>query len=272
MMIKQFLLGAFLCCAASGALYAQQSAPAAAVAPVMSSTRPAAGTPGDDRDSALAEKVRVLKAQLHEEYHKERASTPEEARAFREKAVALTIEYHNLLRKKPAIPMLDDARFEIHRLIYEYPRISAHIFEEELEICRSTEAYDYKAQAESVYGDKDDAEADWTAAIKMSPEPELLRHRGYLYLQQRKYDQAIADFTAAIKSGDTAPAYHSRALAYFYKDDYADAADDLGQFFKLNTDKDYAASVACAHICKALRKRGFAVEGCAAVKSGEGGK
>jgi len=124
----------FLCCAAAGTLQAQQADPAqpSAGAAVASSTQPAAGTAGAEQDSALAEKVRSLRAKLHEEYSEKRESTPEEARSFREKAIALTIEYHNLLRKKPAVPMLDDARFEVHRLIYGFPHISARIFAGEL--------------------------------------------------------------------------------------------------------------------------------------------
>jgi tetratricopeptide (TPR) repeat protein len=120
-----------------------------------------------------------------------------------------------------------------------------------------------------VYGDKAQAEADWTAAIKLAPEAELLRHRGHLYLQQHKYDQAIDDFTAAIKAGDTAPAYHSRAMAYFYKDDYSGAADDLDQFFKLNKDKDYSASVARSRLCKGLIRHGLQVAGCTAGAEGD---
>ncbi len=223
---------------------------------------------GAERDPLLIEKVRDLKAQLHDEFAKKRGSTPEEAGQFRTKAITLSIEYHNMLHKRAPIPLIGALDAEIHELIYSHPKIAAHIFSSELEIYKSTEAYFYKAQAEVITGEKAEAEADLTAAIAIAPEAELLRHRGQLYLSQHKYDQAIEDFSRAIKAGGVAPLYHSRAVAYFKKDDYAGAAEDLEQFFKLNTDKEYSRSVAASRICAGLRKRGFAVEGCAAPENG----
>lgn len=267
-MIRKYVLLSLFCgCLPAAALRAQQPDTAAARPAAVSAE--ASVLPAADQDPALVEKLRALRAQLHAEYAKKRASTPEEALSFRQRAVALTIEYHNLLRRKPAIPLLDDGRFEAQRLIYEYPRVAAHIFAEELEIYKSTEAYDYKAQAESVYGHRDEAEEDWTAAIKMAPEPELLRHRGDIYLRLHEYEKAIADFTAAIKGGAAAPVYYSRAIADMRQDDYAGAAEDLGQFFKLNTDKDYSVSVAHSRLCSGLRRRGFEVPGCAPATGGD---
>jgi len=210
------------------------------------------------------QKVRELKEQMRGEFAKKRGSTPEEARQFRTKAVNLSIEYHNMLHKRSQLALIGAEDAEIHELIYAHPRIAAHIFASELEIYKSTDAYAYKAQAEVVTGEKAQAESDLTAAIAISPEAELLRHRGQLYLSQRKYDQAIEDFSSALKAGGIVPLYHSRATAYFKKDDYANAAEDLEQFFKLNTDKEYSRSVAASRVCSGLRKRGFAVEGCAA--------
>ncbi len=255
-----------------GVLNAREAAAAAANgAPAAAARRPAADS---DDDPVLLEKIRSLREQLREEYHKKRESTYGEALAFRSRVVDLYIRYHNLKHQKSAIPMIDNEKLEIHQLIAAHPRISARMFGAELEIYKSTDAYDYKAQAESLYGDDDEAEEDWTAAIKLSPQPELLRHRGHLYLQRRQYDKAIADFTACIKAGGLAPVYHSRALAYFRKDDYAAAADDLAQFFRRNTDRQYAASVARSPLCRKLRKRGFDVEGCEAGEEAlkEGGK
>ena len=104
--------------------------------------------------------------------------------------------------------------------------------------------------------------------MKISPEMELLRHRGHFYLQRHKYDEAIKDFTASINAGGLAPAYHSRALAYFYKDDYSSAAEDLEHFFKINTDKEYSGSVAHSRVCSGLRRHGFNIEGCAIPEKG----
>jgi tetratricopeptide (TPR) repeat protein len=265
MNLKYAFSAALLCCPALCARVAAQPVPAEEV---QASTQPAAAAPLPDRDPALMKQVRELKEQMHEEFTRKRGSTPEEARQFRTRAVTLSVEYQNMLHKKAQIPLIGAEDAEIHELIYAHPRIAAHIFSAELEICKSTDAYDYKAQAEAVYGDKVQAEADWTAAIALSPDSELLRHRGHLYLGQRKYDKAIEDFTGALKAGGVAPLYHSRALAYYRSDDYARAAEDLGKFFELNTDKVYSGSVAASRICSGLRKHGFAVEGCAAEEKG----
>ncbi|MCX5785765.1 MAG: hypothetical protein NTX59_08740 [Elusimicrobia bacterium] len=265
MKVKYAVFTALLCCLAAGTQVAAEQPTTDAVAV---STQPAVESAGTDRDPPLMEKVRALKEQMRKEFRKKRVSTPEEARLFRTKAVTLSIEYHNMLHRKSKIPLIGAQDFEIHELIYAHPRIAAHIFACELEIYKSTDAYDHKAQAESIYGDRVKAEADWTAAIEMAPETELLRHRGYLYFTQYKYDQAIADFTRAIKAGGVAPLYHSRAMAYYRKDDYSGAADDLEQFFKLNTDNEYSKSVSGSRICSGLRKHGFAVEGCAAPENG----
>ena len=272
MTIKYAVFAALLCCLAPAArVFAQEQAagdPAVSTATVPAHT--VSGTSGEERDPLLMQKVRELKERLHEELVKKRASTPEEAAQFRTKAVALAIEYHNMLHQKSQIRSIGSETLEIHSLIYAHPRIAAHIFSSELEIYKSTDAYDYKAQAEIILGDKERAEADLTAAIAMSPGSELLHHRGHLYLTQHKYDQAIEDFTRVIKAGGVAPLYHSRASAYFHKDDYAGAAEDLEQFFKLNTDKEYSKSVAASRLCAGLRKRGFEVAGCAAPENGGG--
>ena len=262
---KYAVLAAIFCCLAAGTrAVAQQSA----AGDVPASTQPVAGSGGTDRDPALIGKLRGLKAQIHEEFNKKRASTPEEARQFRTKAVTLSIEYHNMLHKRSKVLRICEEDLEIHELIYAHPRIAEHIFSSELEIYRSTEALDYKAQAEAINGDKVQAEADWTAAIAAAPEPELLCHRGHLYLALHKYDQAIDDFSLALKAGELASAYQSRATAYFRKDDYAAAAEDLERFFKLNKDKEYSRSVAGSRVCSGLVKRGFAVAGCAAPENG----
>ncbi len=265
---KYALFAAIAALLACGPLRAQQADTSAAApsaqspSPTVAPVKSAPPAEDADQDEALLRKVRALRRQLREEFHKKRVSTPEEAADFREKAVDLYIEYHNLTHARSSIPLIDDERLEVHSLIGAHPRICARLFGYELEIYKSTSAYDYKAQAESMFGADKAAEADWTAAIKIAPEPELLRHRGHLYLQRHQYDKAIADFTACIKAGGLAPVYHARALAYFHKDDYAAAADDLAQFFRRNTDSQYAASVARSRLCRKLRKRGFDVEGC----------
>ena len=265
MMAKYAAFAVLLYYSAAGAGVSAQQQDAGAVSV---STQPAAESAGADRDPALVRKLSDLKDQINQEYRKKRVAAPADARQFRTKAVTLSIEYHNMLHKTSQIPLIGAEDLEIHQLIYAHPRISAHIFAYELDICKSTDAYDYKAQAETIYGDAFQAEADWTAAIAMSPENELLRHRGHLYFTQRKFDQAIADFTRAIKAGGIAPLYHSRAMAYYSKDDYSSAADDLEQFFKLNTDKGYSQSVSGSRICAGLSKHGFSVEGCASPAKG----
>jgi len=262
---KHTVFAAFVCCLAAGAAVSAQE-PAGSEVPA--STQPVTEPSGSDRDPLLMKKVREVREQLHDEFTKKHGATPEEARQFRAKAVALSIEYHNMRHQESKLALLGAEEVEIHELIYSHPRIAAHIFATELEICTSTDAYDYKAQAEAILGEKDQAEADWTAAIALAPEAELYRHRGHLYLTQRKYDKAIEDLSQALKAGGVAPLYHSRATAYFKKDDYASAAEDLAQFFKLNTDKEFAGSVASSRICSGLRKHGFAVEGCAAPENG----
>ncbi len=257
---------ALLCCLASESRAAAQPGIPGDLA---LSTQASAAAPVPDRDPELIEQMHSLKRQIRAEFSKKRGSTFEEACQFRTRAVILSIKYQNMLRRKAQIPMIGAEDAEIHELIYAHPRIAAHIFSTELEIFRSTGAYDYKAQAEAVCGDKVQAEADWTAALALAQDGELLRHRGHLYLGQRKHDKAIEDFTAALKAGGVAPLYHARAIAYYRSDDYARAAEDLGQFFKLNTDKAFSVSVASSRICSGLRKHGFAVEGCAPENGGE---
>ena len=263
MMSKYAVFAALFCCSTMGVRGSAQLA-----APADASGLAVAESSGTDQSPLFMEKLNGLKAQIHAEYAKKREATPEEARSFRSKAVTLSIEYHNMLHQKVRLRLIGTEEFEIHELIYARPKIAARLFGYELEICKSTDAYDYKAQAEVVAGDRAQAEADWTAAIAMAPETELLRHRGHLYLGQRKYDKAIEDFSRAIKAGGVAPLYHSRAMAYYRGDNYAGAAEDLEQFFKLNTDKDFSRSVASSRICSGLRKHGFAVEGCAAQENG----
>jgi len=265
MTIKFALLTALLYYPAAGARLAAQQQETVAVS---ASTQPAVESPSTDRDPPLMRKLRELKNRMREEFRKKHEPTPEEARRFRTKAVMLSIKYHNIKNKRSKIPLINSEDFAIHSLIYAQPQIAAQIFACELEICKSTDAYNYKAQAEAIRGDKAQAEADWTNAIKIAPETEPLRHRGYLYFTQRRYDQAIADFTRAIKDRGIAPLYHSRAMAYYQKDDYSGAANDLEQFFKLNTDKEYSRSVSVSRLCYGLRKRGFIVEGCADPENG----
>ncbi len=270
MTIKYAVFAVLLCCLVPAARVSaqQQTTDEISNSTITTSTQTVEETTGGDRDPLLMQKVRELKDQLHEEFTIKRASTPEEAGQFRTKAVSLAIEYHNMLHQKSQIRSIGSETLEIHSLIYAHPRIAAHIFSSELEIYRSTDAYDYKAQAEIILGDKEQAEADLTAAIAMAPEAELLHHRGHLYLTEHKYDQAIEDFTRVIKAGGVAPLYHSRAVAYFHKDDYAGAAEDLEQFFKLNTDIEYSKSVAASRLCAGLRKHGFDVAGCAVPENG----
>ncbi len=265
MKMNSRFFAAILCCLSCVARAAAQPPDAGAVS---ASTRPAAESPGADRDRLLAEKLSGLEDKIREEFKEAHASTSEEARIFRAKAMAIFVKYDETLDRASELPDLDAEEFDIHELIYDYPRIAARIFSAELEIYKSTSAYDYKAQAESLCGDTKQAEADWTAAIKMAPEPELLQHRGHLFMQQHKYGPAIEDFSRAIKTGGSASLYHSRALARKHKDDYAGAAGDLERFFELNTDKEYSSSVAHSPICSGLRRRGFEVEGCAAPESG----
>ena len=266
-MMKYSVFAVILCCLTHGALAATHK-PAPEV--VSTSTQSATEERSADQTPALIEKVRELRERLRRELAKSRLGTPEEARQFRTKAISLAVEFNNLLHKKSRIQAIGDEDLEIHQLIYAHPRIASHIFASELEICKSTEAYDYKAQADAITGKKAQAEADWTDAIALAPEAELLLHRGHLYLTQHKYDQAIDDFTRALKAGGTAPLYHSRATAYYRKDDYAAAAEDLELFFKHDTNKEYSRSVSVSHICAGLRKHGFTLEGCAAAAGGNG--
>ncbi len=275
MSIKHLAFAALLpglCCAVS----AQQVSTSAAAVPPPPPAELMAGPqpemPGAEKDPSLLKKLRDLKEQVLTErakfharmYAKKHSHTSDDARVFRNKAVRFLGEMNNIMPGRPDIPLINDERFAVHQFICARPRVAARLLTAEMEIAKSTDAYGYRAQARSLYGDLGGAEADLSAAIKMSPQGELFAQRGHLYLRQRKYDKAIADFTKAIKAGAPAPAYHARAAAYFAKDDYAGAAEDLAQFFKLNTDKDFAASISRSKICKSLRRHGFAVEGCAA--------
>ncbi len=274
MSIKHLAFAALLpglCCAVSAQQVSTGPVPAPPP-PAEFLAGPQPEMPGAEKDPSLLKKLRDLKEQVLTDraksharaYAKKHAHTPDDARAFRNKAVRFLGEMNNIMPGRPDIPLINDERFAVHQFICARPRVAARILTAEMEIARSTEAYGYRAQARSLYGDLAGAEEDLSAAIKISPQGELLAQRGHLYLRQRKYDQAIADFTRAIKAGAPAPAYHARAAAYFAKDDYAGAAEDLGQFFKLNTDRDFAASISRSKICKSLRRHGFSVEGCAA--------
>lgn len=234
---------------------------------------------GAEKDPAFLKKLNTLKEQVraeHAKLHGKREAkkgpdTAVAACAFRNKAVRAMAEQNSLVPCKPPLPLANDESFEVRQFIYARPRTAARIFTAELEIARSTDAYSYRAQAESLYGDLAGAEADLTEAIKISPQPALLLQRGYLYLRQRKHEQAIADFTRALEEGGPPTAYHSRAVAYFSKDDYAAAAEDLELFFKQNTDKDFAGTISRSRLCRGLLKHGFAIEGCAKPEA-EGGK
>ncbi|MDD2772887.1 MAG: hypothetical protein PHP45_04240 [Elusimicrobiales bacterium] len=236
--------------------------------PLFAQQQPAREPAKTESDSIFAEKISELQSGEKKETEKAHGHPRGAARRFRHKAVGYSLGFHHMRRRKHSAPApLDDEALSIQQFISAHPRHAARLFASELEINKSSQAYVYKAEAESVYGDYRQAEKDYTDAIKLNADAETLRHRAHLYLLQGRFDLAINDLNLSIKNsggtGGSAPAYQERAFAFYRKGEYVKAADDMREFFRINTDKEYARRIAASRLCKNLLKRGFAVEKCA---------
>jgi tetratricopeptide (TPR) repeat protein len=87
-------------------------------------------------------------------------------------------------------------------------------------------------------GFRDKAIADYSAAIKASPnEAAFYINRSTLYIQSKQYDQAIADATRAIALAPDAEAgYYNRGRAHYEKNDCSPAIPDLSESIRLDPD------------------------------------
>ncbi len=87
-------------------------------------------------------------------------------------------------------------------------------------------------------GDFDRAMADYDAALKLDPRsPSPYRSRGIAYFDQGKYDEAVADFTKAIQIEKNWDLLFERRRAYFCNGQFPEAIDDLTAALDLRPDK-----------------------------------
>jgi tetratricopeptide (TPR) repeat protein len=98
-------------------------------------------------------------------------------------------------------------------------------------------AHHIRGNAYSGKKDYDRAIADYSEAIRLDPNPNLIKsysNRGNAYYDKKDYDRAIVDYNEAIRLDPRyAPAYYNRGLAYSHKRDYDRAIADYNQVIGL---------------------------------------
>ncbi|MDE2229823.1 MAG: tetratricopeptide repeat protein [Alphaproteobacteria bacterium] len=89
--------------------------------------------------------------------------------------------------------------------------------------------YNNRGMARNEKSDYDGAIADFTAALKYEPKSwEVYLNRGIAWYHKNDNDRAIGDYTTAIKlKPDCGPCFHDRGMAWQDKGDMAKANDDL---------------------------------------------
>jgi tetratricopeptide (TPR) repeat protein len=111
------------------------------------------------------------------------------------------------------------------------------------------DGYFYRGYAYYHKGDYGRAIADYTATLRVKPDPHALNNRGLAYDDKGDYDHAIADYTTALR---IKPDYHealfSRGYAYANKGDYDRAIADYTAALRIKPDPH------------ALNNRGYAYD------------
>ena len=97
------------------------------------------------------------------------------------------------------------------------------------------DAYVQRASLYSYRKEYQQAIDDYSAAIALTPLPELYNDRGIAYKGLKQYDQALADYAQAIQlKPELAAPYYCRALVYDALDDLEQAIADYDQALRLN--------------------------------------
>lgn len=98
-----------------------------------------------------------------------------------------------------------------------------------------TYALQKRAQLYWRSGKIDEAEKDYTRALKIKPEANIYVNRGSLYFAQQDNQRALKDYTAALKLDRlNETAYFNRGAVYRALKEYAKAIGDFNELIRIN--------------------------------------